>query len=745
LEGLAFVIQSQADDALGPAKAGLGYGDTVSSKRALHGISNSVAVEFDTHKDEELGDPNDNHVSVHTNGHSPNSASERSSIATVTALPWLYQGVQNFTVEYLPMDESDNDCKAGCLRVTSSAVSGPVLVVRNKRLEDMIDLADGGTTAWLGFTASTGQSGGQFHDILSWDYEFLGKPTPRNYVLGGTGLRNAVAGTTGFITMQVRDQFRYDYPFPGINVSAAFGPSADGGDAPPAANISVAYDADGIYLVNYTLCRAGKQQLNISDDGVPVNVSGRAISVDVAPAPVDAASTRFDYGDLGDSVTAGDMVTVNVVASDVYGNQQRSGGAKISFTMQATGTSVNGTMADNRDGSYKATFAPTVTGNYTFSATLNGLAAPGASRSLVILPADPSPDSTLLNGTGTTDGVAGENSTMVLTLRDTYDNRVPNPDPATKVTLSMRPSSSTPSASPCDTHVRPSTQGTYLLDYTCTQKGKYLLTASVNSSPIAGSPRTVTIHPGDAINGSACIVDGSGFAAQYPARLSSTVTLTTVDFYGNTKGDPTPGLEKEIALFDHGVNRIPIDVSYGSAGQYSLTFNTTRAHVYIFDVLVYGKNTSDGSHRVTVDHAELNAATSPAAPPDSIETDRRVEFVVTAQDAFRNKIGVGGATAAAGMVDKDDATRVVSVRCTDEGTGEYTCSLKAEHSGTYSLEITLNDEAVEGSPFTVLVEWGGLGNGVVLAIGGSVVGALVLGVAAFFYMRRKRRAQFYTL
>lgn len=69
---MAFVMQSESLSAQGVNNAGLGYGDE--NTAVLKGIHNSVAVEFDTHKDAALsgplalGDPNDNHVSIHSRG-----------------------------------------------------------------------------------------------------------------------------------------------------------------------------------------------------------------------------------------------------------------------------------------------------------------------------------------------------------------------------------------------------------------------------------------------------------------------------------------------------------------------------------------------------------------------------------------------------------------------------------------------------------------------------------------------------
>lgn len=63
-DGLAFVVQNDHADALGSWGGDLGY----------NGIRKSAAVEFDMVRNEDQGDPNDNHVSLQTRFENPNSA-----------------------------------------------------------------------------------------------------------------------------------------------------------------------------------------------------------------------------------------------------------------------------------------------------------------------------------------------------------------------------------------------------------------------------------------------------------------------------------------------------------------------------------------------------------------------------------------------------------------------------------------------------------------------------------------------
>jgi hypothetical protein len=152
-DGFAFVIQNASDLALGNGGAGIGYS----------GIANSLAVEFDTLQNPpeefggELGDPNDNHISVQSLGTLPNSANPAISLGSTAIIPLLADGnAHNTKVVYVP----------GTLTIFLDDLTKPVLTVPVD-LETTLGLDNGET--WVGFTAATGGRS-QAHDILSFSF-----------------------------------------------------------------------------------------------------------------------------------------------------------------------------------------------------------------------------------------------------------------------------------------------------------------------------------------------------------------------------------------------------------------------------------------------------------------------------------------------------------------------------------------------------------------------------------------------
>ena len=159
-DGVAFVIQNDPRGAgtLGGAGQALGYADPQPlGGSSGTGISNSVAVEFDTagnNSDQFSGtpDPNANHVSVHTRGVEMNSEDEQYSLAATTDIPNLTDGATHaIRIVYVP----------GTLTVFIDDLDEPRLTV-DIELNTLLRLPD--DTAWLGITGSTGD-GTENHDI----------------------------------------------------------------------------------------------------------------------------------------------------------------------------------------------------------------------------------------------------------------------------------------------------------------------------------------------------------------------------------------------------------------------------------------------------------------------------------------------------------------------------------------------------------------------------------------------------
>jgi glucose/arabinose dehydrogenase len=156
-DGFAFLIQTASANSLGGNGCRIGY----------HEVTNSLAVEFDTHQTGscvagDVNDINDNHISIHTLGAAPNSVSEAASIGSAAGIPNMSDGaVHTVKIEYTPPVGGG----PGAMMVYLDDLTTP-------RITAPVDLSTIGLNsgrAWVGFTAATGGAA-ERHDILSWSF-----------------------------------------------------------------------------------------------------------------------------------------------------------------------------------------------------------------------------------------------------------------------------------------------------------------------------------------------------------------------------------------------------------------------------------------------------------------------------------------------------------------------------------------------------------------------------------------------
>jgi Bacterial lectin len=160
-DGLAFVVQAVSDVYTGHDASGLGYG----------GMSDAIALEFDTYQNVDYKDPDNNHVSLHI----PNTKS--------AALSPNEDGVYGrpFTSQVPFRDAKEHIAEvvydAVAHTVTLTLDNSEIHTWNNVNLGDLMDM-DGPNkdSAFVGFTAATGGAYEQ-HSIHSWSYEVPGTVT----------------------------------------------------------------------------------------------------------------------------------------------------------------------------------------------------------------------------------------------------------------------------------------------------------------------------------------------------------------------------------------------------------------------------------------------------------------------------------------------------------------------------------------------------------------------------------------
>ncbi|MBI5362522.1 MAG: hypothetical protein HZA53_05035 [Planctomycetes bacterium] len=206
-DGLAFVIQNDqggnvamvnqpgaslpvgaGSTALGRHAAAIGYGNFATS---LPGetVDDSIAIELDTFSSATAwGDPDGNHISIHTGGSGDNGTHESFSIGRANSAALgvdLNNGV-NHTVRVVYTAGSPGTLQVyldGNLKVTApySFATGGTWIDSGTAVGGLNLL--GGNSAYVGFTSGAG-SAREFRDILSWTWSSNCPPTITPFCFG---------------------------------------------------------------------------------------------------------------------------------------------------------------------------------------------------------------------------------------------------------------------------------------------------------------------------------------------------------------------------------------------------------------------------------------------------------------------------------------------------------------------------------------------------------------------------------
>jgi hypothetical protein len=154
-DGFSFIISGTPQPNIG--SGGLSYG----------GITNSLAVEFDTWMNTSDGDLDDRHIGVHSRGALANSLNETASLGGVTP-------VNDFTDDSGMLHKVRIFYVPGRFLVFLDNFSVPVIDL-GLDLRALLSLPTG--TAWLGLAGGTGASW-EYHDIKTWSHTSFANVPP---------------------------------------------------------------------------------------------------------------------------------------------------------------------------------------------------------------------------------------------------------------------------------------------------------------------------------------------------------------------------------------------------------------------------------------------------------------------------------------------------------------------------------------------------------------------------------------
>jgi hypothetical protein len=733
-DGIAFVLRvgdSQVA-AVAPDVGGIGYGETGVN---ANGIRRSLAIEFDTYKDDALGDPTRNHYQVHTQANASNSAFQSAAVGGYRNEPFFNDNEPHTVViEYLP----------GTLNITVDGALEPMSIPLD--LNTLFGAIDEGVI--VGFTGST-QGVGETQEILSWDYVYLGNTGAANSEAYGPGKEESVAGLEATFTIQAVDQFGFNITQGGDDFAVTINATSSDPPATPV-QVTLKDNEDGTYSVSYRGTTATTYTVHAFFQGN--DIKGSPWTMILNPAAIDPTQC-VAAGSLTGG-TAGESLTLEVQAKDAFANKVGKQDPDAGFVARfSNGLALNFTPEAGAEGLYKTAYTIEEQGVYSIevlfanaSASVPIQGSPWANCTIV--PADPVAAECYAVGEGLEFAIAGLNGTFSIVARDRFNNTLYNGLPSS---FSFK---GTVTGGTTDTPVTiAEVKGendtvAYAGSYAATTSGDYQLNILLGDQPIAGSPFPISIVASNSTWGPECVAYGAGLSSGL-VGATQTFVIQARDPFGNnmtySNATFTVVFAKQQRL-EQASDEVTYNITQDAAdkGKFIVTYSTVVAGKYSITVSLDGKEIKGSPFEATMAPGALYAQDCVARGAGLTRHDKNTNmtFTIFTMDVFGNPLGKGGALFIVNVTDRFNAFEGKG-QVRDNGDGTYGVVYSVPKAGHYRLSATTADTNIRGSPWFFSIDGESMPETEKnLIIAGSVIGAVLLLAfvvgLAILYVRRRR-------
>jgi adhesin/invasin len=404
-------------------------------------------------------------------------------------------------------------------------------------------------------------------------------PNPASVAVGGTST----------VTLTARDTSGTPLTTGGATVLFGLGNPSSGGQGTFS---TVTDNGNGTYTATLTGTTAGTNTITATYNGQAVTSTAPTVTVTAATGGT-ASPAQSTVAASPASVAVGATSTITLTAKDASGNALTTGGSTVLFGLGSNtgGEGTFGTVADNGNGTYTATFTGTTVGTNTITATIGGQAVTTTAPSIAVTTATTATDLTQSTVAVESDTIqAGEQTSVTLTATDA------NGDPVTDGGATVVFHLGNGSAGGTFGAVTDNADGTYTATFTGGAAGTNTITATVNGQAITTTAAPITVTP-------APVADpAQSFVSLAPDTIAigeaADVTLTAVD----TNGDPlTAGGATVVFKQGTGAGRGTFSsVTDNGDGTYTATYTGTVAGDNTLSATLNGTALSSDPATITV-------------------------------------------------------------------------------------------------------------------------------------------------
>jgi adhesin/invasin len=418
--------------------------------------------------------------------------------------------------------------------------------------------------------------------------------------------------------------------------------------------------------------------------------TGSTPSTPTNPTPGTISAAKSTIGVNPASVPVGSTSTITLTAKDANGIALTTGGAQVAFAFgSATVIGSIGSVHDNNNGTYTATFTASAAGSNTITATINGqnvtttappltvTAASSGTADLAESSVTLSSNSVAVNGT----------STATLTARDA------NGTALTTGGLSVGFSLGTGTNIGSFGQVTDNHDGTYTATFTGSTAGSNTVVATIGGQTVTSPHPTMTVTaaagPVDATKSTVVASPTSITTSQ-----TSTVTLTAKDANGTalTTGGAAVVFALDPSATATGSFSTPTD---NGDGTYTSTFTPTAAGSAPITATIGGQAVTTTLPTITVTAASGTASLSNSrvtVNPTLIGPTGTATVTLTARDDNNVQLTTGGLDVAFGLGSGSVTGNFSSV--VDHNDGTYTATFTPTASGSNTITATIGGQPV---------------------------------------------------
>eukprot|EP00753_Platysulcus_tardus_P004191 PLAT12524.5.p1 GENE.PLAT12524.5~~PLAT12524.5.p1 ORF type:complete len:1079 (+),score=475.37 PLAT12524.5:995-4231(+) len=352
---------------------------------------------------------------------------------------------------------------------------------------------------------------------------------------------------------------------------------------------------------------AGDYSLAVSlrTNGLLVPMKGSPFGLTVAAGPPSALRSAVE-GDGLTSGQAGSRARMTVTARDAFGNLQSDAADSFNVVIQLLdgGTTLPADVASLGDARYELSYLPSLAGAYRITVAIGNELVQGSPTTATVTASALASDETQVTGSGLREAIVGIPANIAVTLNDRFGNQ-----------LASGGQTVVAAASGVDTFTAATTDngdGTYLLTYTATTAGEYLLDITVNGDRVPGAPTTLLVAPGVPL-ASESVAFGAGLLLTQ-AGVRTTFSVQLRDVGGNDVA--TGGLPLSATMA--APNAQTLAVVDNDDGTYSLTFTASVTSDSTVQVLLDGQPIAGSPFTVSIEPGAASTASLLSLPAAAV-------------------------------------------------------------------------------------------------------------------------------